>query len=777
MALNYDELVKAQTAPGFDLATAAQQATTPITLGQMNPVAPITLSPTPTPTVQPDALVAGATASVASNEDYQKQLAATEATKSQKDTAMQDYINSLMGVTNKPADLLQAQKDYGSEEAARRKNQYKNLVETGNAAYTQLIAKENADMAKAETTSRSAFDYAGTTGAIQRQALAEKAMKAAEITMNTALYNAANGDLTLALSQAKDSVDAKYSVLENISLIKKTQLEDIYKDLTSEEKKTADALLRKQKLEDEKIAEEKARETNVASLMVSNSKAGILPTDTLISAAQKAAAYLAKTPDASQQAGKLQKIGTHLDESGNSVDTYGFVNEVTGVVTPYGGNGMGNANLGMTTGNLFGLPTYNTQDNNPGVNRPTRNNNPGNIKASATTIKYPGVVGVESTPAADGGNFLIFSSPQAGITAISQLLVNGSSYQNVTAEQAIKKYNGGGGYGAADLGLDPTKNFQEQLKDPAVLQSVASAIATHEGFSTSSSNKIDALKDPIYSNFASTLTPNGLAEFNKLNEKDKLNVQQLISGDALSSDIAKGMGGAKYASTLLGLATKVDPTFSENTNKIRYNFQKNWDNPQGKAFLTRTAINTAMGHLAQLKTDSLALDNTTLNKYNTIANMIKEETGNPAVTNFNYTLTVLASEIAAAYKGGTAPTDQETEQTRNAISASFSPKQLQSVIDQAANLLSSKITSLAQEYKSVKGKFPDEPIVQDYILGELQSAGVDTSKIEKVLNMQTNNPTSNQTVQSNGQTYVVGQVYNDGTANWTIDINGVWKKQ
>ena len=34
-----------------------------------------------------------------------------------------------------------------------------------------------------------------------------------------------------------------------------------------------------------------------------------------------------------------------------------------------------------------------------------------------------------------------------------------------------------------------------------------------------------------------------------------------------------------------------------------------------------------------------------------------------------------------------------------------------------------------------------------------------------------------QTVQSNGQTYTVGQVYSDGTANWTIDTNGKWTKQ
>ena len=33
------------------------------------------------------------------------------------------------------------------------------------------------------------------------------------------------------------------------------------------------------------------------------------------------------------------------------------------------------------------------------------------------------------------------------------------------------------------------------------------------------------------------------------------------------------------------------------------------------------------------------------------------------------------------------------------------------------------------------------------------------------------------TVKSNGQDYIVGQVYNDGTSNWTVDAQGKWTKQ
>jgi hypothetical protein len=136
---------------------------------------------------------------------------------------------------------------------------------------------------------------------------------------------------------------------------------------------------------------------------------------------------------------------------------------------------------GNQVGNISGLPSYDTAAANPGMNRPNRNNNPGNIKVSAWSKNLPGVIGVESRPATDGGHFLIFDSPQSGMNAIGMLLQQDSNYQNVTAEQAMKKYSGGG-YGASAVGLDPTKDFQSQIADSGTLDSVVAAIAKREGF-------------------------------------------------------------------------------------------------------------------------------------------------------------------------------------------------------------------------------------------------------------------------------------------------------
>lgn len=151
--------------------------------------------------------------------------------------------------------------------------------------------------------------------------------------------------------------------------------------------------------------------------------------------------------------------------------------------------------LGSQVGTVSGLPAYDTRTANPGVTRSNRNNNPGNIKVSNYSKNFDGVVGVESSPAADGGNFLIFDSPEAGLAAMGRLLQEGKSYQGVTAEVAMKRYNGGGAYGAATVGLDPNKDFQSQIADPAKLADVVKRMAAAEGFKPTTASSPTGFSD------------------------------------------------------------------------------------------------------------------------------------------------------------------------------------------------------------------------------------------------------------------------------------------
>lgn len=333
------------------------------------------------------------------------------------------------------------------------------------------VASQQAETQGIQTGTPTVY-YQGQQAAIQRQAAVDVGAKAA-------IQAAAQGNYDRAQSLANQTAEFRYKDVQD----KINRLKDFVamnqENLNSAEKKAIQRIDAQQKLQQIKLDQQK----QVFTWKLTYPMANIGENDSLAQAAKKAAAWVAQNPYAGQ---KPTVIGSHYDEMGNKIDTYGLVG-ANGQIKPLDYNSsQGNMNLGMSTGTIQGLPTYNTQDNNPGVSRPVRNNNPGNIKVSATSASYAGVVGVEATPAADGGHFLIFASPQDGLNAIGQLLLNGASYKNVTAEQAIKKYNGGGGYGAADVGLNPNQNFQEQLKDPAKLQSVTEQIAKHEGFNVSS---------------------------------------------------------------------------------------------------------------------------------------------------------------------------------------------------------------------------------------------------------------------------------------------------
>jgi len=98
-------------------------------------------------------------------------------------------------------------------------------------------------------------------------------------------------------------------------------------------------------------------------------------------------------------------------------------------------------------------------------NRPQRNNNPLNIKSSSFTQQYAGVSGVDPSPASDGGNFLIFNSPEAGFQGAMQLLST-PGYMNLTVDGAMKRWSnsGYGGEVLPGLGGTPMRNLtREQL--------------------------------------------------------------------------------------------------------------------------------------------------------------------------------------------------------------------------------------------------------------------------------------------------------------------------
>lgn len=116
-------------------------------------------------------------------------------------------------------------------------------------------------------------------------------------------------------------------------------------------------------------------------------------------------------------------------------------------------------------------------DTNQGT-RAQRNNNPLNIKVSAATSTYPGVVGIEQKPASDGGNFLQFSSPEAGFAAAKRLIQN-PNYASLTVDQAMKRWSNSG-YGGE---IAPQiANIKISQLTSAQLDALIQAMAKREGY-------------------------------------------------------------------------------------------------------------------------------------------------------------------------------------------------------------------------------------------------------------------------------------------------------
>ena len=235
-----------------------------------------------------------------------------------------------------------------------------------------------------------------------------------------------------------------------------------------------------------------------------------------------------------------------------------------------------------------------------------------------------------------------------------------------------------------------------------------------------------------YGNFASTLTPQGQTAFNALPDTQKSNVSQLIKGDVLLTDLisSRGIQGTAQREQLLKDAQKVDPTFSANENKIRYAFLQKWNDPTNKLGITRNSINTALGHLADVKTMTTALTPDDWQTINKTSNWWSMETGSPAINNLQFGLNALATEIATVYKGGV-PGEDEIKAQEKVLGTQLSSAQFNGILNTVSQFLGSKITSSRFQYKSTMGREYDQTIIDPDKKQALLDAGIDPTTFSK----------------------------------------------
>ena len=309
-------------------------------------------------------------------------------------------------------------------------------------------------------------------------------------------------------------------------------------------------------------------------------------------------------------------------------------------------------------------------------------NNPGNMK-------YDTAVGLglkctdSGVKATDGGTFASFATPEEGKQAVGSWFQN---HSDMNLSDAIAKYKG---------------------------------VINQQG--------ID-----VYSDFKKLLTPEQAKAFDAVPETDKSDIAQLVSGKALLADLVRSRGavGSAQISRLTKEAMSVDPSFSVNQNKVRYNFLQQWNNPNDKLNITRNSINTALGHLADVKTMTMQLTPDNLQWINKTKNWWSVQTGDPAITNLQFGLNALATETATVYKGA-APATEEIDSMKANLGTQLSSAQFNGLLNTVSQFLSSKITATRYQYKSTMGVEYDQPIIDPDKKQALLSAGIDPDSIAK----------------------------------------------
>lgn len=92
------------------------------------------------------------------------------------------------------------------------------------------------------------------------------------------------------------------------------------------------------------------------------------------------------------------------------------------------------------------------------------------------------------------------------------------------------------------------------------------------------------------------------------------------------------------------------------------------------------------------------------------------------------------------------PDQGEIDRNYIALTKNLSPNAISAVYTRAAEMLAQKIATIGQQYKSVMGRYPDPNVViMSYPIQQLIDAGIDVSKIQEVIDMQSNTPGTTQT--------------------------------
>ena len=156
-----------------------------------------------------------------------------------------------------------------------------------------------------------------------------------------------------------------------------------------------------------------------------------------------------------------------------------------------------------------------------------------------------------------------------------------------------------------------------------------------------------------------------------------------------------------YGQAVMSRVKELNPEYR--AGDIESTIKAEKDFSTGKNGNTVRSLNVAVNHLDTLGQLSDALKNKDMNLFNKVSNIYSQQTGMPAITNFNAAKKIVADEIVKGIVGSGGGVADREEAARS-IDAANSPEQLKGVIDTYKQLLGGQLSGLKQQYEVSTGK-------------------------------------------------------------------------
>lgn len=174
----------------------------------------------------------------------------------------------------------------------------------------------------------------------------------------------------------------------------------------------------------------------------------------------------------------------------------------------------------------------------------------------------------------------------------------------------------------------------------------------------------------------------------------------LIGSGKMAPPTGAALRNPVMAATMARVQEKY-PNFDAKTFATQQTGEKAFTS--GKLGQTVRSLNVATDHLDALDGMGKALKNGDMRAFNSVAQRIASETGNPAPTNFDAAKKIVADEVVKAVVGsGGGVSDRE--EAAKAFDKVSSPEQLAGAIATAKRLMKGQLNGLKQQYKASTGK-------------------------------------------------------------------------